>query len=168
MLLPWMHIENTVGSRSASVTLTSPFYISTLEVSNKEFAMFEASHDSGSAVHASLAGDANPVANVTWQQAVAYCNFLSLREGLTPVYEERFGEFEAIRPFPNGYRLPTEAEWVWSMRFGANKSATKFSWGDQWPPRRDAGNFADRGRVLFGARAPSGVATGGRYDASRR
>ena len=126
------------------VTLTSPFYISTFEVSNKEFASFEASHDSGSAVHPSLAGDGNPVANVTWQQAVEYCNFLSLREGLTPVYEERFGEYEAIRPFPNGYRLPTEAEWVWAMRFGANKSAAKFSWGDQWPPRRDAGNFADR------------------------
>ena len=126
------------------VTLKSPFFISTHEVSNKEFALFQASHDSGSAVHLSLAGDANPVANITWQQAVEYCNFLSSREGLTPVYEQRFGEFEAIRPFPNGYRLPTEAEWAWALRFGAKKSAAKFSWGEQWPPRRDGGNYADR------------------------
>ena len=126
------------------VTLTSPFYISIHEVTNKDFAVFKASHDSGSATHASLAGDANPVAGITWGQAAEFCNFLSAQEGLTPVYEDRFGELEAIRPFPNGYRLPTEAEWVWAMRFGAAATAAKFSWGDQWPPRRDAGNYADR------------------------
>ena len=126
------------------VTLTLPFYIGVNEVTNKEFSMFDASHDSGAVVHASLAGDANPVATVTWQKAAAYCNYLSGREGLTPVYEERFGELEAIRPFPNGYRLPTEAEWAWALRYGATASAAKFSWGDQWPPRRDAGNYADR------------------------
>ena len=126
------------------VTLTSPFYISTHEVTNKEFAAFEASHDSGSATHASLAGDNNPVASVTWAQAVEYCNYLSAQEGLTPVYEDRFGELEAIRPLPNGYRLPTEAEWVWAMRFGGQSTAATFRWGDKWPPRRDAGNYADR------------------------
>ena len=126
------------------VTLTKPFYISTQEVTNKEFAMFEPAHDSGAAVHPSLAGDSNPVTNVTWQKAVEYCNFLSAREGLTPVYEDRFGALEAIRPFPNGYRLPTEAEWAWAVRFAASSAATKFSWGDQWPPRSDAGNYADR------------------------
>ena len=126
------------------VTLSSPFYISTQEVTNKEFAVFNASHDSGSATHPSLAGDANPVASVTWAQAAEYCNYLSTQEGLTPVYEDRFGELEAIRPFPNGYRLPSEAEWAWAMRFGASSSAAKFSWGNQWPPRRDAGNYADR------------------------
>jgi len=126
------------------VTLTLPFYISIKEVSNKEFARFDPSHDSGAVVHASLAGDSNPVARVTWQKAAEYCNFLSVREGLTPVYEERFGELEAIRPLPNGYRLPTEAEWAWALRYGEKASASKFSWGDQWPPRRDAGNYADR------------------------
>jgi len=126
------------------VTLTHPFYVSVNEVTNKEFALFDPSHDSGAVVHASLAGDSNPVASVSWQKAAEYCNYLSVRGGLTPVYEERFGELEAIRPFPNGYRLPTEAEWVWALRYGATASAAKFSWGNQWPPRRDAGNYADR------------------------
>lgn len=126
------------------VTLSSPFYISVNEVSNKEFSQFLASHDSGAGEHAALAGDRNPVANVTWSQAVQYCNYLSGREGLDPVYEERFGEFEAIRPLPDGYRLPTEAEWAWALRYGGTPTAQKFSWGDQWPPRKDAGNYADR------------------------
>lgn len=126
------------------VMISSPFYIGTHEITNKQFSMFVAAHDSGSAEHVALAGDSNPVANVTWSQAAQYCNFLSSREGLEPVYEERFGEFEAIRPLSNGYRLPTEAEWAWAMRYAAAKSASKFSWGDQWPPRRDAGNYADR------------------------
>ena len=126
------------------VTLSSPFYISVHEVTNKEFAQFDPSHDSGAAEHPTLAGDQNPVTNLSWQRAAEYCNFLSSREGLTPVYEERFGEYTAIRPFPDGYRLPTEAEWVWALRYGGTSSAAKFSWGEQWPPRRDAGNFADR------------------------
>ena len=81
------------------VTLTKPFYIGVHEVTNKDFAAFEAAHNSG-AEHAALAGDNNPVASVTWQQAAEYLNWLSAREGLTPVYQEKFGEYEAIRPPP--------------------------------------------------------------------
>lgn len=126
------------------VTLSRPFYISVHEVTNKEFSEWKAAHDSGAAEHAALAGDRNPVANVTWAEAAQFCNYLSSREGLDPVYEERFGEYEAIRPLPNGYRLPTEAEWAWALRFAGSPSASKFSWGDQWPPRKDAGNYADQ------------------------
>jgi hypothetical protein len=48
------------------VTVTRPFLIGVKEVTNKEFAEFEANHDSGSTVHPSLAADGNPVANVSW------------------------------------------------------------------------------------------------------
>jgi len=91
-----------------------------------------------------MAGDNNPVAKVTWADAVQYCNWLSAREGLTPVYKEEFGEWVAIRPFPDGYRLPTEAEWVWAIRYQGGAGALKYSWGKDWPPRRDAGNYADK------------------------
>jgi formylglycine-generating enzyme required for sulfatase activity len=126
------------------VTITRPFYISTHEVTNKEFLQFDASHDSGAAVHATLAADQNPVANITWAEAAAYCNYLSAREGLTPVYEERFGELEAILPFPDGYRLPTEAEWAWALRYGGRPEADPYPWGKNWPPRENAGNYAGR------------------------
>ncbi len=126
------------------VALSRPFYISTQEVTNREFAAFEAGHDSGASVHATLSADRNPVANVTWAQAVAYCNYLSTREGLTPVYEERFGDFVPILPFPDGYRLPTEAEWAWAVRFAGQPQADSYPWGSNWPPRDEAGNYADQ------------------------
>ena len=126
------------------VAITQPFYISTHEVTNREFAEFSKAHDSGAALHATLAADQNPVANVTWEQAAEFCNFLSAKEGLTPVYEEKFGTFVAIRPFPDGYRLPTEAEWAWALRFAGQPEARRYPWGDDWPPRGEAGNYADR------------------------
>jgi formylglycine-generating enzyme required for sulfatase activity len=129
------------------VTLTRPFLIGVREVTNNEFTKFRPGHDSGSDIHPSLAGGENPVANVTWADAVAYCNWLSKREGLKPAYEEKFGEWALIRPLTNGYRLPTEAEWSWAVRFGGSPGAQKFAWGDAMPPKRDSGNFADRSAI---------------------
>lgn len=126
------------------VTLTTPFLIGVKEVTNKEFREFRENHDSGSSIHASLAGNENPVANVSWADAAEYCNWLSAKEGLALVYKEEFGEWTAIRPLPNGYRLPTEAEWSWAIRYGGQKSASKFAWGQDMPPRRDSGNYADK------------------------
>jgi formylglycine-generating enzyme required for sulfatase activity len=126
------------------VTLTRPYFIGVNEVTNKEFLEFLASHDSGADIHPSLAGGDNPVANVTWSQAVQYCNWLSSREGLTPAYEEKFGEWVAIRPLTDGYRLPTEAEWVWAIRYAGLPNAQKFPWGEEMPPPPDTGNFADK------------------------
>jgi formylglycine-generating enzyme required for sulfatase activity len=126
------------------VELTRTFLIGVKEVTNREFAQFRANHDSGADIHPSMAGDNNPVAKVTWADAAQYCNWLSAREGLTPVYKQEFGEWVAIRPFPDGYRLPTEAEWVWAIRYQGGNGALKFSWGKDWPPGRDAGNYADK------------------------
>lgn len=126
------------------VTLTRPYLIGVHEVTNAEFARFRVGHDSGSDIHPSMAGGSNPVANVTWADAVAYCNWLSAREGLKPAYEEKFGEWNLIRPLTDGYRLPTEAEWAWAVRYEGSAGARKFSWGTDMPPKRDSGNFADK------------------------
>lgn len=129
------------------VTLSRPYLIGIHEVTNREFSAFRANHDSGADIHPSMAGDNNPVASITWEDAVQYCNWLSAKEGLDPVYKEEFGAWLAIRPLPDGYRLPTEAEWSWAIRYQGSATALKFSWGERWPVPRDSGNFADKSAV---------------------
>lgn len=129
------------------VTLTKPFFIGAKEVSNKEFAQFRKGHDSGGDIHASLAGDNNPVTNLTWSDAVEYCNWLSAKEGLAPAYEKKFDQWIPIYPRPNGYRLPTEAEWAWAIRYQGSGKALRFPWGEKLPPRGEAGNYADKSAI---------------------
>ncbi len=129
------------------VTVTRPFLISVHEVTNKEFAEFRPNHDSGSTVHPSLAADNNPVASVSWSDAVQYCNWLSQKEGRTPAYKNEFGQWVPVFPLTDGYRLPTEAEWVLAMRYAGQKQPRKFAWGSAWPPPKESGNFADRSAI---------------------
>lgn len=129
------------------VTITRPYLISVHEVTNREFSEFRPNHDSGSSVHVSLAADNNPVANVSWEDAIEYCNWLSQKEGRTPAYKREFGKWVAVYPLTDGYRLPTEAEWVLAVRYAGQRQPSKFPWGKAWPPPRESGNFADRSAI---------------------
>ena len=125
------------------VNLQRPFYMGIREVTNKEFREYMASHNSGSFRTYDLTADDLPVVEVTWQQAALFCNWLSLRESLPPVYAQQAGRVIAVDPLSTGYRLPTEAEWEFCARFAAGKAELKYPWGDSYPPASGAGNFAD-------------------------
>ena len=87
------------------------FWISRCEVTQREYSALM--HDNPS----TFRGESLPVENVTWLEAVRFCNAKSESEGLTPVYEID-GAKVTWNLAADGYRLPTEAEWEYSCRAG--------------------------------------------------
>jgi formylglycine-generating enzyme required for sulfatase activity len=101
------------------VTVSS-FYMGKYEVTQKEYAALMGTNPSN------FKGDNLPVENVSWYDAVNYCNARSRSEGLTPAYTVSGTDVTWNRS-ANGYRLPTEAEWEYACRAG---TTTPFNTGN--------------------------------------
>lgn len=139
------------------VNLTRLYYLGRHEVTNEQYRKFVGDHNSGKFQDHSLDEPQMPVVGVSWQEAAAYCNWLSDLDGLPRFYRMEGDRVTGIDPAATGYRLPTEAEWAWAARqTGTPEENLRFPWGANLPPPDRYGNFADRsaahmvGRIIFG------------------
>ncbi len=112
-------------------------------MTNADFRQFKPDHKSGVFGGKTLDEGDQPVVRVTPEDAMQYLNWLSIRDGLQPGYEQKDGVWTAVRPLRNGYRLPTEAEWEWAARFAGRDSALIYPWGSDLAPPDRSGNWAD-------------------------
>ena len=84
--------------------------------------------------------DTHPVVNVSWNDAQAFCAWLTKEEVAAGKIKEG-----------QKYRLPTDVEWSVAVGLGKEKGNTPkekkagikgvYPWGKEWPPPKGAGNY---------------------------
>jgi len=87
-------------------------------------------------------GSTHPVVNVNYEDALAFCNWLTEKERKASIIAS-----------DQLYRLPTDSEWS-SVALLSNETGNTpedrsgkvrgiFPWGTDWPPPSGAGNYSD-------------------------
>lgn len=124
------------------VTITHSFYIAKYETTQKEWTDIMGTNPSDQGI-----GYNFPVNNVSWFDAIVYCNKRSIVEGMNPCYviggstdpndwgtittsTNEVWDAVECRWYESGYRLPTEAEWEYTAQYNDDRT---YPWGNTTP-----------------------------------
>lgn len=135
ILVPAGSFQRNEEEENVSI-ITKAFYISQYQITRKQFLLIMGKDPSDKDFSTGLN---DPVQNINWYQAIAFCNMLSIADGLEPVYSINLNnqpldwKHLTYKDIPhninkndsnwdavvcnwdaNGYRLPTVAEWTWA------------------------------------------------------
>lgn len=142
-------VTNSLGMRFVPVKGTEALF-SVWETRVKDYAAYAAANEGVNSAwknptynqQAVTPDETCPVVNVCWEDANAFCEWLTRKERA----EGRLGPGQS-------YRLPTDAEWSVAVGLGPEHGNTPeekdakikdlYPWGRQWPPPQGAGNYAD-------------------------
>jgi formylglycine-generating enzyme required for sulfatase activity len=122
----------------ASVVEVKPYWIARFETANRQFKQFRPEHESRTedrhgyqfgVVGYDQDQPDQPAVRVSWEDAMAFCRWLSQRTGLR-------------------LTLPTEAQWEWACRAGAG---TPFSFGNLDADYSAFANLGDKKLAEFAA-----------------
>ena len=138
------------ATRRFSVTVSvSEFRIGRTPVTQKQYAQIMGTNPSR------YEGDDRPVENVSWWDAITYCNRRSEMESLAPCYDLKTGGCDFAK---NGYRLPTSAEWTVASA-GADRPADADGANIGLPGTRDVQTLMElveeKGTTPVGSFAPN-------------
>lgn len=149
VLIPAGSFEMGSNGSKYRVTLAKPFYAGVTEVTLGQYRKFRSSHKVGGADD-EFNEDDRPTAMVSWNDARAFCEWLSAREE-----EKKAGRV---------YALPTEAQWEWAARAGTatsryfgetDKEQAKFSWFNVTYTPNPKSESKGRGRQPVGKLPPN-------------
>ena len=121
----------------ANAKIDRPFWMGKVEVTNEQYRRFDPAHRSGKEAmlwlkwswedYASLDRPGQPVCRVSWNEANAFCRWLSQQTG-------------------RKFALPTEAQWEWACRAGAH---TPLNFGPRGTNSAPFANLADASLLNF-------------------
>lgn len=106
---------NAVAQPRHKVTLTKAFLIGSTEVTQAVWNRIMQTNNS------EVVGPDYPVTRVPFDSITTFCNRLSAKHGLAPVYSGS-GKNTVVDRNANGYRLPTQAEWEYAAGAGSTSA----------------------------------------------
>jgi formylglycine-generating enzyme required for sulfatase activity len=146
---------DTERNQPAHQVTVSTFYMSPYEVTQTEWRATMGYNTSY------YIGDNLPVEQVSWDEAIRYCNKRSVAEGLQPTYRWLDADNVVLDRSANGYRLPTEAEWEYAARGGNKHEPYSFSGSDDLDAVGWDADNSNRRTQPVGTKAANGL---GIYD----